>query len=46
MFLHVAHPRIKKVFFDFVQFDRTNSEIVCTRIMECLYHHVALICPK
>ena len=32
----VAHPRIKEVFFDFVQLDRTNSETVCgKRIMEC-----------
>ena len=31
----MAHPRIKEVFFDFVQLDRTNSETVCKTIMEC-----------
>ena len=31
----VAHPTIKEVLFDFVQLDRTNSETVCKRIMEC-----------
>ena len=31
----MAHPRIPEVFFDIVQLDRTNSETVFKRIMEC-----------
>ena len=30
-----VHPRINEVFFDFVQLDRTNSETVCRKLVEC-----------
>ena len=32
---NVHHPVIKEVFYDFVQLERTNSETVCEKLIEC-----------
>ena len=32
---NVHHPVIKEVFYDFVQVERTNSETVCEKLIEC-----------
>ena len=32
---HLHHPVIKEVVYDFVQLERTNSETVCEKLIEC-----------